>query len=233
MHAPGNVHWSAEVLIDWPLEDRTVAEAWSLGEEAHSLLHAVRSGELTQANALDLLRGGKWDFFREQPESEWLEAKQAPYLGSNDVWKHELAKDVASFANRPEGGVIVLGMRTEREDELDVVKEVNQIDLGLVSAERYRKVIGGWVYPGVQPLRRRALPRRDRGARACRPRSYLPNRRAASPSSSKAWPERGRSRDHYILLPFRRADETAFRRHRVHPRPSPPRPAGTRRIKGD
>lgn len=205
----GSEFWSAQVLIDWPIEGRTVAEAWSLGEEALSLLRATESGELTQANALDLMRGGKWDLFLGQPESAWLDAKQAPYLGSNDVWKNELAKDIAAFANRPGGGIIVLGMRTVREGERDVIKEVNQIDLGLVSAERYRKVVGDWVYPevdgfAIEPIQGAA---EGRGLVAL---IVPPQPRNSLPFLVKGMVKEGKVRDHYILLPYRRADETAF-----------------------
>jgi hypothetical protein len=206
---PGDEFWSAAVLIDWPIDGRTVAEAWSFGEEAHSLLRAAGSGELTQANALDLLRGGTWDLFLGQPESEWLDAKQAPYLGSNDIWKNELAKDVAAFANRPGGGLIVLGMRTARKGELDVIEEVNQIDLGLVSAERYRKVVGDWVYPEVDGFAIEPIQGATEG-RGLVALIVPPQPRNNLPFLVKGMVKDGKVRDHYILLPFRRADETAF-----------------------
>jgi hypothetical protein len=209
-YARGDDFWSVEVLIDWRIEGRTVAEAWSFGEEAYSLLRAAESGDLTQTTALDLLRGGKWDLFREQPESEWLEAKRAPYLGSDDAWKIELAKDVASFANRPGGGIIVLGMRTEREGELDVIKKVNQIKLSLVSAEQYRKVVGDRVYPAVGGFAIEAIPGPTEGHGLVA--LVIPDQRPSGlPFLVKGMVEEGKVSNHYILLPFRRADETAFR----------------------
>jgi hypothetical protein len=48
------------------------------------------------------------------PEGTWLEGKSKPYLLSEEPQKWELAKDVASFANAEAGGLIVIGVRTER-----------------------------------------------------------------------------------------------------------------------
>ena len=76
-----------EVQVDWPTKGRTVADAWAFGSEVEALLQAADGGEITPATALDLLRGGQWDVFRGQPESEWLEAKGDPYNVAGPNWR--------------------------------------------------------------------------------------------------------------------------------------------------
>jgi Putative DNA-binding domain len=202
--------WRVEVLIDHPLAGRTVAEAWNLGRQAQTLLRAAGRGELTQESALDLLRGGWWDLFLEQPESQWLDAKEAPYLPWDNVRKRELAKDVAAFANHPGGGVIVIGMKTNERKEGDpkIIKEVNQTNLTLVEdAETYRKAIRQWVYPEVEGFEVEPI----HGATPGRGLLLLivpPQRPESSPFLVNGVLLDGKLEGDYILLPFRRADET-------------------------
>jgi hypothetical protein len=143
----------------------TVRDAWRLGDEAQALLRASEDGELSQSVALDLLLAGRWDLFRGWPETGWLEAKGEPYdhlirsMGKN--WRFELAKDVAAFANSPDGGLIVLGMTTENEGDGDVIRRPKEFELNRVSASTYRRHISQIVYPRVIGFEVRRIAGRD------------------------------------------------------------------------
>jgi Putative DNA-binding domain len=133
-----------------PPRGATVADAWKLGDEARALMSAARGGELKLQTALDLLRAGRWDLFRGQPESAWLEAKKEPYANLKKKGKYELAKDVAAFANSPQGGIIVLGMRATDKGDGDTIRYYRTFDLDLVSRQQYRSLVAHWVYPLVR-----------------------------------------------------------------------------------
>jgi hypothetical protein len=139
------------VAVDWPTRGRTVADAWSFQRELSTLLWAASSGELSPSTALDLLRAGRGDLLRGQPESAWLEAKAVPYDLDDKNVKYELGKDVAAMANSRDGGIIVMGMSNEkkrkRSSEVDTIGGYNAIDLKRISRQKYRDLVARRVYP--------------------------------------------------------------------------------------
>jgi hypothetical protein len=203
----------AEVIIDWPTKGRTVADAWEFGEEAHALLWAADGGELTQSNALGLLRGGRWDLFRGQPESEWLEAKGEPYdhlienLGEN--WRYELAKDVAAFANSPEGGIIVLGMITKNKGDGDVIRGYKEFKLRRVKRQAYRNHVAQLVYPRLTGFEVESIEgsRKGHGLAVL---SIPPQPVSSRPFFVQGVLSRGKVLGGHVLLPVRREDDTAL-----------------------
>jgi hypothetical protein len=114
LEAPLSPGFNLKIKIEQAFpRSATLGDAWRLGEDAAALIEIVQGEEIPRAMALDLLRNGRWGVFKGQLESDWLEAKGAPYVDSNagrgENWKYELAKDVAAFANSPDGGIIVMG----------------------------------------------------------------------------------------------------------------------------
>lgn len=204
----GGEYCKAEVLIEWPTRGRTVADAWAFGEKAHALLWAGSDGELDQSNALDLLRGGMWDVLRDQPESDWLDAKRDPYDRPNDeTWKKELAKDVAAFANRPGGGMIVIGMETKPEGDLEIIKEPKEFKLSRVNSSQYRKIVSQWAYPEVTDLQIEKIEGSEPG------KGIVVLVVPSQPPPSFPFVVQGplvedKVLGPYVLVPFRRADET-------------------------
>jgi hypothetical protein len=193
----------------WPPEGATVANAWKLGDEARALLRAKKGDELERSIAQDLLRAGRWELFLGQPESEWLDVKGAPYTGHKEIWKHELARDVAAFANSPDGGVIVIGMTTRKDGDTEELDDIREIELSSVKPSTYRQVIRKWVFPEVVGLEIEHL----KGVVAGRGLVMLgipPQPEASRPFLVHRATVGGKLDVHQILLPFRRADETAF-----------------------
>ena len=92
-------------------------------------------------------------------ESEWLDFKKEPYRLNENGGRWELAKDVASFANKG-GGYILVGVRTvKRESELgDVATSVTKIPKKLVDGGQHQDVVESWIYPRVRDVRLQWFP---------------------------------------------------------------------------
>jgi hypothetical protein len=208
----GGYHLSVDIDRDYP-RGATVHDAWKLGDEAQALIGAADGEDLPREVAVDLLCGGRFDLFIGQPENDWLEAKGDPYdhlipnLGEN--WRYELAKDVAAFANSPEGGVIVLGMTTKDDGDGDIIRGRKEFNLARVRASTYKKHIAQLVYPRIRgfEVKRVEGPSKGVGLAVL----LIP----AQPESSRPFVVQGVLSDRrvigsHVLLPVRRQDETAF-----------------------
>jgi hypothetical protein len=190
----------------------TVRDLWTLGDEARALVRAADGDEIPRTGALDLICAGRWDLFKGHLETEWLEAKGDPYdhleenLGKS--WPLELAKDVATFANAPHGGIIVIGMVTNDRGDGDVIEGYKEFDLKRVKASTYRKYIAQFVYPRVEGFEVRRIEGKEGHGLAA---LVIP----AQPESSKPFLVQGIVGDRktmgaHILLPVRREDDTAL-----------------------
>jgi hypothetical protein len=109
---------------------------------------------LTRDEALVVLQGGEFEPFVGQREDLELEFKGQPYQLDEETGKFELAKDVAALANGT-GGVILIGIETERQEDspLDEAVRVRPLGRRLVDTTRYEAVVGERVYPPIQGLR--------------------------------------------------------------------------------
>lgn len=114
---------------------------------------------MTRDEALVILAGGNFDQFVGAPESLEVEFKSEPYRLDQDSQKFELAKDVSALANAA-GGIIVIGARTQRDDQaaVDVVADVRLLARGLVDEQQYEGTISDRVYPRMQELHVRFYP---------------------------------------------------------------------------
>lgn len=192
----------------------TLGELWKLGDETQALLQAVEGDELPRSTALDLLSAGRWDLFKDQPETHWLEAKSEPYdhlkekLGKQN-WRYELAKDVAAFANAPDGGLIVLGMVTQDRGDGDIIQGHKEFDLRRVRGSTYKKYVAQLVYPRVEGFE----VKRVEGEKKGHGLAVL----VIPPQSEMSYPflVQGVVSDRkvlgaHVLVPVRREDDTAL-----------------------
>lgn len=195
------------VSIDWPTKGRTVEEAWRFGKEVETLLAATQGGEITSSTLLDVLRTGRWDLLRGQPESDWLEAKGDPYDHLGDNWHLELAKDVAAFANSPGGGVIVIGITTDDRGDGDTIGGVKEFDLRRVRRQAYRNRVAQRVYPRVTgfEVERFEGSKKGRGIAAL---VIPPQPETSQPYLVQGVVTRGGVLGAHVLLPVRREDDT-------------------------
>jgi hypothetical protein len=206
--------WRLDVKIDRDFpRGATFGDAWHLGDDAKTLLGIVDGDEIPHSIAIDLIRGRRHGAFKGQPESGWLEAKGAPYADANrrlgKNWKYELAKDVAAFANSPEGGIIVIGMTTEDEGDGEVITGFREFDLKRVTAASYGNHVAQLVHPRVEGFEVVRVPGRERG------RGIVALVIPPQDASNLPFLVRGVVRDgdvlgNHVLWPVRQGDQTAL-----------------------
>ncbi|MDX2933067.1 AlbA family DNA-binding domain-containing protein [Streptomyces ipomoeae] len=103
--------------------------------------------------ALRALLGGVPELLIGLRESEWLEVKSQPYDLTIHSERIELAKDVAQFANTPDGGLLVIGARTKDRGAGDVIQKITPLASQPKVEERYRKAIDQRIYPPISGMK--------------------------------------------------------------------------------
>jgi hypothetical protein len=108
---------------------------------------------MTRDEALAILASGDFEQFRGVAEGLEVEFKAEPYRLIDEAQKFELAKDVSALANAA-GGVIVIGVRTERNDQaaVDVAAELRLLEAGLMDEQQYSAIASERVYPRMREL---------------------------------------------------------------------------------
>lgn len=82
-----------------------------------------------------------------------FDAKRIPYHLSDAVSVHKYCIDLASMANNVDGGVIALGLATERDrNGRDIVHEIVGIDGESMNLQTYRQVADQYIFPPIEGL---------------------------------------------------------------------------------
>lgn len=136
---------------------RSVKDALRIGDDLERLWMATLGGDLSAETVHDLLLARQSDLLVGQPESDWLECKGRPYRLGEPLEEFELAKDIAMLANRPEGGVLLIGPATKSKDGLDVIRKVVPQALSDIRPTRYAGAIRRTVFPPPQDLKIEAI----------------------------------------------------------------------------
>ncbi|MGW5611106.1 AlbA family DNA-binding domain-containing protein [Streptomyces sp. NPDC003753] len=97
------------------------------------------------------LRAQRPTLLRGLREGQRLDAKKQPCDPRNPAAVEELAKDVAAFANRG-GGLIVLGMATRLEGDEEVLESFTGLERSAVNLDQLRKLIRQHVLPTPQGI---------------------------------------------------------------------------------
>ena len=187
---------------------KTIGDALSIGREAKALLEAARGGSLTLETATDLVRSGHAAVLIGQPEGPWFDGKGAPYQLATDADKWELAKDVGAFANASAGGLILLGARTRKGQNGDVVQSISSFELSMFSPSRYRNIVTRRLHPAVEGLEVRAVP-----ITAARGVGYIyipPQREESKPFVLAGVVVASRHRATHVSIPERDGEDTRF-----------------------
>jgi hypothetical protein len=80
-------------------------------------------------------------------ECGWLDVKGAPYQLDQPGGPEELAKDVAAFANTKTGGLLLVGLKTRKEHDVEIIEQVRPLPRERVDLDQYRKLIRARVIP--------------------------------------------------------------------------------------
>jgi hypothetical protein len=124
-------------------------------EVAHCLESLLRYRDMdpqTPAGVMALLLTKQVSFLIGRPESDWLEAKRS-YGISDQLQKHEFACDVASFANTPSGGLILIGAKTEKDQRgRDIITSLTPCRAGSINVQTYQQAVTDRVIPEIEGL---------------------------------------------------------------------------------
>lgn len=145
------------VTIEVPLRTRglTVGSAIDLARNARArILTPIE--DLGPAGAAEIILAGQSSLLVGSYESEWLEVKRAPYRDLPEE-QLELAKDVASFANRG-GGLLLIGLKSKADTQGDRITAVNECRLDDGSVKLYRRTIEKHIYPRIEDVNVAAVP---------------------------------------------------------------------------
>lgn len=84
-------------------------------------------------------------------ESAFLEVKSCLYQLDDPGSSAKLIKDVAAFANR-HGGLILIGFATRVEGGHEIIDELKPVPVSLVDTDRHRKLVRERVHPHIRDL---------------------------------------------------------------------------------
>lgn len=102
-------------------------------------------------------------------ESEWLECKSSAYELKNiheSLWKHELAEDVAQFANSEVGGLLAVGYWTSKRNGVDTIAKITPVPVSETRLQVYRDVLRQRIHPPVSRVLIASFPW-DKGEIVC------------------------------------------------------------------
>lgn len=201
------VDWFS-ATFDISTRGKSVADALAIGREALATIQASTGGALDLQSSVDLLRAGYAQALVGHAEGPWFDGKSAPYRIDDESQKWELAKDVASFANSPTGGLIVIGARTVKHRDGDVVRAMTDFDLLLLSPDTYRRIISGRIHPRIDGLEIRTIPTSSgRGIAFI----FVPSQREEmKPFVVKGAVVSGKLRATYVSIPERDGEDTRY-----------------------
>ena len=135
-----------------------VRELYAAAVSLHDLCQKFDEAKYSdRALITALLRAGRPDLLVGQHESSNLECKSQNYTLSDPAQKIEFAQDVARFANSEGGGLLVLGLKTKRDEQGDRIVRVSSLTQ-LPSAARYHRALDQMMVPPVENLTVEALP---------------------------------------------------------------------------
>ena len=144
-----------EIKLSCASEDVTFSDVSDMRKKL-SQLTFLPSRKITSPDmAWQMLQFGLTDIFVGHHESEWLEAKSAPYdlkNVSSQAWKLELAKDVSQFANSQLGGLLALGFHTRRKDGGDIIDKITPFPYDEKRIQSYRDILRHKIHPPIAGL---------------------------------------------------------------------------------
>lgn len=128
-----------------------------LSQAAFLHLNAIETPYL----ALRMIQLGQATALLGHEESEWLECKSSAYEFKKiheSLWKHELAEDVAQFANSESGGLLLIGFHTKRKAGIDTIEKITPIPASETRLQAYRDILRQRIHPPVSRLLIESFP---------------------------------------------------------------------------
>ena len=110
--------------------------------------------ELTPQKIREILESKAYHDLVGVVETDEVEFKQEPYQLDKNPQKQELAKDVSGLANS-KGGVIVIGVKTEKHPSLPHEQAIEVSPFPIPSSggdmeQQYRNILKDWIFPAIK-----------------------------------------------------------------------------------
>ncbi|MFM9706328.1 AlbA family DNA-binding domain-containing protein [Streptomyces galilaeus] len=132
----------------------SVIQCAAFADSLTMVLQNDRVNLRTPSGAYALISAGVPALMLGKAESEWLEVKRDNYGIAAESQKYEFACDVASFANSEAGGLIVVGIASEKDNSgNDVLARITPCRRGSINVQRYMQALQERVVPPVEGLR--------------------------------------------------------------------------------
>ncbi|MBG0813802.1 helix-turn-helix domain-containing protein [Planomonospora sp. ID82291] len=153
---PGLYTWSIQALCPSSLN---IGQICAIRKELNYSSFFFNNSFSDPRAVYELVRAGEVKRILGIPENEWLEVKSAPYEMKRDKqWQCELAEDVARFANSEYGGILILGIRSEKEDGRDVLRKMAPLPIDRKRVHNYHQSLDAHVHPPIERLKIESVP---------------------------------------------------------------------------
>ncbi|MET9669509.1 ATP-binding protein [Streptomyces sp. NPDC006475] len=143
--------WQIDII---PPECWTVAQCVEVSEGVEILLRQREANMNSASGAYALVLSGRPDLLLGQIESDWLEVKRKAYGISAPAQKYEFACDLAAFANSPTGGILIVGISTEKDSAgRDRLSQLSPCKTGSLNLQTYMQALTERVVPAPEGLK--------------------------------------------------------------------------------
>lgn len=146
-----------QVILALGKRGTTAFEAYRAAAGIYALCQQYVKHEWSPTMVRSVLRGGRPGLLIGQYESRWLECKASDYDLSSPRGRIELAQDVARLANSEGDGLLVVGLKTKKDQIGDRIVPVHPLPVS-PHAARYHKILDQRTYPAIDGLEVEVAP---------------------------------------------------------------------------
>lgn len=151
----------AEWEVWWSIGDEfeLLDEVMEMAANLSSMLRFGSADPRSPDGAYSIVLSGRPEILIGQPESDWLEVKRENYGLSDRRQKYEMACDVAAFANSRLGGILVIGIESQKDaNGVDVLTRVRPVKAGSVNIQQVGQILSSLIVPPIGGLKVRSVP---------------------------------------------------------------------------
>lgn len=131
--------------------------------EFRTLIEATAGPCLSQESFIDIVCSGQIESILGQKENDWLEVKSRHFRIENEKGKYDFLKSVMQFANAPQGGVLLIGAKTNSSSGEDIIEKITpiQINENVKIRQKYTSILSSNSFPPIKNLRIEEVPHED------------------------------------------------------------------------
>jgi len=141
-------HVAGEILTS----DVPIADSWAVMQRMNLIFRNPPSEVVDRTYVATTLRAGHPEVLLGITENEWLEVKSAVHDLDSARGRLELAKDVAQFANSPDGGLLAFGFRTDTVNSSDEIVKLAPLRISANVGPRILAILDSAIYPRISGI---------------------------------------------------------------------------------